>query len=103
MKVSLNWLKQYLDLPPETTTEEIASRLTFSGLEIEGVEKKSKGLEKVFVGKILERKQHPNADRLSVCQISVGTSLQGVSVTPAIEPMPRPDLPSDPAKPGLFP
>ena len=37
------------------------------------------------------------------CQISVGVSLQGVSVNPAVEPMPRPDLPSDPQKPGLFP
>jgi phenylalanyl-tRNA synthetase beta chain len=72
MKISLQWLKQYIDLPAGTTTEEIAHRLTFSGLEIEGIEKRSKGFEKVFIGKILERTQHPNADRLSLTKITLG-------------------------------
>ncbi len=72
MKVSLNWLKKHVDLPPEATPEEIAKRLTFSGLEVEAVTNRAKGLEKVVVGEILERKPHPDADRLSLTKINVG-------------------------------
>ncbi len=73
MKISLQWLKDYLDL--SVGAEEIANKLTFAGFEVEAVNGLGKGLEKVFVGEILERKQHPNADRLSLCSINVGKAL----------------------------
>jgi len=73
MKISYSWLKDYIKLPPEVTAEEVARRLTFSGLEVEGLTSMGKGLEKVVVGQILERNKHPNADRLSVTKIDVGT------------------------------
>lgn len=72
MKVSIHWLKEYVNLPPEATAEEMARKLTFAGLEVEGVSSLGKGLEKIVVGQILERKQHPNADRLSLTVIDVG-------------------------------
>ncbi|MGE3262794.1 MAG: phenylalanine--tRNA ligase subunit beta [Bacteriovoracia bacterium] len=72
MKISYQWLKEYVSLPPEATPQEIAHRLTFAGLEVEALESLAKGLEKVVVGQILERKQHPNADRLSLTVIDVG-------------------------------
>lgn len=75
MKISFNWLKDYVELPQGTTPEEVAQKLTFSGLEVEACTSLAKGLEKVFVGQILERKQHPNADRLSLTVIDVGTAL----------------------------
>jgi phenylalanyl-tRNA synthetase beta chain len=73
MKISYQWLKDYVNLPAETTPEEIARKLTFSGLEVESVSSLAKGFEKVVVGEILERNQHPNADRLSLTRIDVGT------------------------------
>jgi phenylalanyl-tRNA synthetase beta chain len=74
MKVSLQWLNEYVSLPGGASPEEIAGKLTFAGLEVEAVESLARGLEKVVVGEILERNQHPNADRLSLTRIDVGTA-----------------------------
>ena len=73
MKISYLWLKDYVGIPAEISPEEIARKMTFAGLEIEGLNHLAKGLEKVVVGQILERNKHPNADRLSVTKIDVGT------------------------------
>lgn len=72
MKISLEWLKEYVNLPATVTAAELADKLTFAGLEVEGIEVQSKGLDKVVVGQIVERNQHPNADRLSLTKIDVG-------------------------------
>lgn len=72
MKISTLWLKEYVALPAEVTPAELAQKLTFAGLEIEAVTSLAAGLDKVVVGQILERKQHPNADRLSLTLIDVG-------------------------------
>ncbi|MBL4576367.1 MAG: phenylalanine--tRNA ligase subunit beta [Opitutaceae bacterium] len=71
MKVSYNWLKKYI--PLTQSPEEIEGVFTLLGFEVESVE--SKGLpvlDGVVVGEVLERNQHPNADRLSVCRVGVG-------------------------------
>ena len=73
MKISYNWLKQYVntDLSPERMTE----ILTDTGLEVEGLQKIEAvkgGLEGVFVGEVLSCKQHPDADRLKVTTVSAG-------------------------------
>ena len=73
MKISYQWLKDYVSLPAEISPEEIARKLTFSGLEVEGLTNLARGLEKVVVGQILERNKHPNADRLSLTSIDIGT------------------------------
>lgn len=71
MKISLNWLKHYVDL--NQTLAEIEEALTQIGFEVEGVEKKGLTPSKnIVVGEVLSRKPHPNADRLSVCQVRVG-------------------------------
>lgn len=72
MKISYQWLKDYVELPALATPEEIAKRLTFAGLEVESLTSLAKGFDKVVVGQILERNQHPNADRLSLTKIDVG-------------------------------
>jgi phenylalanyl-tRNA synthetase beta chain len=100
MKVPLSWLKEYVDfdLPPE----EIASRLTFAGLEVESIEyiglaplsgyidglpgagqgPKAKGLawnrEKIVVGRVFEVLPHPNADRLVLCKLDDGQTIHTV-------------------------
>ncbi|MCX6149044.1 MAG: phenylalanine--tRNA ligase subunit beta [Ignavibacteriales bacterium] len=71
MKISLNWLKDYIDLD-DIHANEIAERLTNSGLEVEDVECQGKQFENFVVGLVKEKKKHPNADKLSVCLVSTG-------------------------------
>lgn len=75
MKISLSWLKEYVDLPAGLAPEELARRLTFAGFEVEAIQRQADGLDKVFVGELLEVKQHPNADRLSLTKVNVGDAL----------------------------
>ena len=70
MKLPLRWLAEYVDLP--RSTDELAERLTVAGLEIEGTEHTGPELSDVVVGRVLERAQHPDADRLSVCRVDLG-------------------------------
>lgn len=71
MKVSLNWLKDYLAL--DASPDEICKAITFLGFEVENViTTGAPALEHVVVGEILTREKHPNADKLSVCTVDVG-------------------------------
>ncbi|HTD15753.1 MAG TPA: phenylalanine--tRNA ligase subunit beta [Chthoniobacterales bacterium] len=72
MKLSLNWLREYL-LALDRSAEEIADALTFTGVEVEGVQVHGAGIQKVVVAQIESFQQHPNADRLSVCQVLDGS------------------------------
>lgn len=71
MKVSYQWLSQYVDVNG-FTADELAEKLTRSGIEVDIVEKRNKGVEKVFVGFVKTREKHPDADKLSVCTVDVG-------------------------------
>lgn len=74
MKISYSWLKQYIDT--NSTPDEISRLLTDCGLEVEGmetVESIKGGLQGMVVGEVKTRAQHPNADRLSVTTVDVGT------------------------------
>jgi len=70
MKISYNWLSDYIKIP--YTAEELADKLTKCGIEVEGIEKKGIVPDGIIVAEILERKQHPNADKLSVCTVDTG-------------------------------
>ena len=73
MKVSFNWLKQYLDIP--FTAMETADLLTDIGLEVEGMEEVESiqgGLKGVVVGEVLTCEKHPNADKLSLTTVNIG-------------------------------
>ncbi len=72
MKISRNWLQSYVDLAG-ITDEEISHAVTFLGFEVEQVIRTGAPvLENVFVGEVLTRDKHPNADKLSVCTVDVG-------------------------------
>lgn len=71
MKISYNWLSQYVDLPADI--KELSDKLTMAGVEVEGIETKGSIPDGIVVGEILERKQHPDADKLSICRVSDGT------------------------------
>ena len=71
MKISLNWLKDYVQL--DASVEEIKRAITFLGFEVEQViSTGAPQLSNVVVGEILTRARHPNADKLSVCTVDVG-------------------------------
>ena len=72
MFISLNWLKDFVEIPSSMTSEELGLRLTMHTVEIDGVEKQGKNLSGVVVGEILKIKNHLNADKLSIAQVDVG-------------------------------
>jgi phenylalanyl-tRNA synthetase beta chain len=71
MQFSENWLRTMVD--PKMTSDELAHLLTMSGLEVEEVEAVAPPFSNVVVGHVREMAKHPNADRLNVCQVDVGT------------------------------
>ncbi|MGJ8676507.1 MAG: phenylalanine--tRNA ligase subunit beta [Akkermansiaceae bacterium] len=71
MNVSLNWLNDHLDLS-HMSLQEIDDLLTFAGIEVEGVSKTGVPSEKVVVAQIKSAEQHPDADKLKVCQVDTG-------------------------------
>lgn len=74
MKISYHWLKKYININADP--EEIAAILTDTGLEVEGVEAVERvagGMRGVVVGHVVEKSPHPNADRLSVTRVDVGS------------------------------
>src|SRR5437016_50490 len=67
MQFSTNWLREFIDLPKDP--EEIAELLTRAGIEIKRIETRGANIEKVFVSQITATSCHPNADRLTVCEV----------------------------------
>ena len=67
MKFTLSWLKKHLDT--SANLEEILAALTDLGLEVENVENPVESLKEFTIGKVLSAEQHPNADKLRVCQV----------------------------------
>jgi phenylalanyl-tRNA synthetase beta chain len=71
MKFSVNWLREFVELPP--SIDSLAELLTLSGVEIEGIQKRGADFDKVVVAQITDSKPHPNADRLTVCVVDDGS------------------------------
>ncbi len=71
MKISINWLQDYIDLSG-IPLEEIIHKISVAGLEVEDVIDQSKSFENIVVGFVKEKKKHPNADKLSVCIVNDG-------------------------------
>ena len=72
MKFSENWLRSVC--PTSLTTEALSNALTMAGLEVESVEPVAKNLDGVVVGLITDTRPHPNAERLKICDVDVGSS-----------------------------
>ena len=73
MKISYNWLKNYIDT--DLSPNEAAKILTNTGLEIEGIEHFESvkgGLEGLVIGKVTACRKHPNADKLSITKVDIG-------------------------------
>lgn len=75
MKVSLNWLKDYVDI--KLPVRELAHRLTMNGLNVEEIFERNP-FEGVVIGQVLEAKKHPNADKLSLTRVDIGTEVLSI-------------------------
>jgi phenylalanyl-tRNA synthetase beta chain len=72
MRVPYRWLTEFVDVPIEQSfVQELAERLTVAGLEVAAVERVGKP-EGIVVGRVLTVSPHPNADRLKICEVSLG-------------------------------
>ncbi|MDD4995307.1 MAG: phenylalanine--tRNA ligase subunit beta [Patescibacteria group bacterium] len=73
MLVSRNWLNEYCAIPKSLSDKDLALKLSLTVVEVEGWQEEGKNLDKVVVGKILKVSKHPNADKLKICVVDVGT------------------------------
>jgi len=71
MKITMNWLKEHLNT--KLNEQQIIDKLTEVGLEVESVDSQSDGLDSFIVAKILKAEKHPDADRLRVCDVDIGS------------------------------
>ena len=76
MKISLNWLKEYVDIT--VSPAEVANKLTMAGMEVKGVQVIGGSWQNIVVGQIVAINPHPNADRLTLPTIDLGTEQQTV-------------------------
>jgi len=72
MKVTLNWLKEYVDF--DLSADELSHRLTMLGLEVDGMEHHGDGLDSVIVARLADVSPHPEADRLTICKVETGSA-----------------------------
>ena len=72
MKVSLNWIKEFVDLPADLSIQQLAYDLTMRTVEVEGFEDLGASLDKIVVAKIESVEPHPQADRLRVVKVDAG-------------------------------
>ena len=83
MKLPISWLKDYTNV--NVSPKEYCDKMTMSGSKVEGYEQKGENIDKVVVGKILEIDKHPDADKLKICKIDVGSEvLQIVTGAPNV-------------------
>jgi phenylalanyl-tRNA synthetase beta chain len=72
MKISLDWLKDYIDLPEHVDIKKLAYDLTMSTVEVEGTDDTADKFRNITVGEIIEVLPHPNADKLRICRTDIG-------------------------------
>lgn len=73
MKISLSWLNEYVDIKDFfAKPEDLANQLIAAGLEVESIENQKQKFNHVVIGQIVELGRHPNADKLTLCQVNVG-------------------------------
>ena len=78
MKLSLNWINDYVKIPEDLELSRLAYDLTMSTVEVEGVTELARKFDKMVVGIVKEILPHPNADKLKICKTDLGTELREI-------------------------
>ncbi len=71
MRISENWLREWVN--PDLSTDELVAQLTMAGLEVDSVEAAAPKLDNIVVAEVIKREKHPQADKLSLCQVDDGS------------------------------
>lgn len=74
MLISLNWLKEYVDLE-DVNINDMEHALTMIGQEVEKIDVKGKNLDKVITAQIIEKRMHPDSDHLTICKVNTGSEI----------------------------
>ena len=74
MKISFDWIKDYVDIPADFDVYKLFYDLTMSTVEVEGIEELGKQFDNIIVGRIEEVLPHPNADKLKICRTAISDS-----------------------------
>jgi len=75
MRISKNWLSEFVTLPKALSSKDLAQKITLSSFEIDGVEDLAEKFNGVIVGEILEVRKHPNADKLQLAKVNDGKKI----------------------------
>ena len=78
MKISLRWLKEYVDLDENLSLKDFCNEMTMTGSKVETYEMQGGSLEKVVSGKVLSIEKHPNAEKLVICKVDVTEKFGGI-------------------------
>ena len=97
MNTSLSWIKAYVpDL--DVTAQEYTDAMTLSGTKVEGYEKLDADLDKIVIGQIDKIEKHPDADKLIVCQVNIGTESIQIVTGPSLSNSTFMSAPNSPVK-----
>ncbi|HMS32513.1 MAG TPA: phenylalanine--tRNA ligase subunit beta [Ignavibacteria bacterium] len=78
MKISLNWLKDYIPDLPAVPINTLSEKMISIGLDIEGIEDESIIYDKFVVGEVIEKDKHPDAEKLSLCKVNTGNQILSI-------------------------
>jgi len=78
MKISLNWVREFVEIDPELSAEQLSQKITLSVCEVEGYEEMGAHLKDVYVAEVIEIEPHPNADKLRLATVNFGEQQQQV-------------------------
>lgn len=78
MKVSMQWLRDYVDLPADMDLTRLSYDLTMSTVEVEGAEDLGKSFANMVIGVVEKIEPHPNADKLRVCKTDIGGEVKDI-------------------------
>jgi len=76
MKISVNWLREYVET--ELSATDIAEKLTLLGLEVETIESIGQEFDQMVVGRVNDVRDHPNADKLRICDVNIGDTVSQI-------------------------
>ena len=80
MKVSLKWIREYVDVPSDIKA--FCDRLDLTGTGVEGVEETGNAFENIVTAKVVSKEHHPDSDHMWVCMVDVGDNNLGEDGTP---------------------
>jgi phenylalanyl-tRNA synthetase beta chain len=90
MKISFNWLRELVELPPGVTADRVAAKLTLAGLEVESIERRGRDVRGVVVAEVMAKRPHPGSEKLSIVRVRLTPEGEGEEVVCGAPNVPAP-------------